>query len=94
MYTRIDELKNTEKRVLKVISEIFCRPHSVHTRIDELGADSLDMVELIMSLEDEFRIEIPEEHEERFTEMTILQEIVTYVDAQLSTQQRRSNSRE
>lgn len=33
--------------------------------IDDLGADSLDIVELIMSLEEEFDLEIPDEHAER-----------------------------
>lgn len=33
--------------------------------IDDLGADSLDIVELIMSLEEEFDIEIPDEEAEK-----------------------------
>ena len=32
--------------------------------IDDLGADSLDMVELIMAIEEEFEIEVPEEEAE------------------------------
>ena len=35
--------------------------------IEDLGADSLDIVELIMGLEDEFRIEIPDEDAEKLT---------------------------
>jgi len=35
--------------------------------IDDLGADSLDIVELIMAIEEEFEIEIPDEHAERIT---------------------------
>lgn len=35
--------------------------------IDTLGADSLDIVELIMALEEEFDIEIPEEDAEKIT---------------------------
>ncbi len=35
--------------------------------IDDLGADSLDIVELIMTMEDEFGIEIPEEEVETLT---------------------------
>ena len=34
--------------------------------IDDLGADSLDIVELIMALEEEFDIEIPDEEAEKF----------------------------
>ncbi|MDP2872707.1 MAG: acyl carrier protein [Bacillota bacterium] len=33
--------------------------------IDDLGADSLDIVELIMAIEEEFDLEIPDEHAER-----------------------------
>jgi acyl carrier protein len=33
--------------------------------IDDLGADSLDIVELVMAMEEEFDIEIPDEHAER-----------------------------
>ena len=35
--------------------------------IDDLGADSLDTVELVMALEDEFGIEIPDEDAEKIT---------------------------
>lgn len=34
--------------------------------IDDLGADSLDIVELIMALEEEFELEIPDEEAEKF----------------------------
>jgi acyl carrier protein len=35
--------------------------------VDDLGADSLDTVELVMALEDEFHIEIPDEDAEKIT---------------------------
>lgn len=35
--------------------------------IDDLGADSLDLVELIMALEDEFEVEIPDNAAEKIT---------------------------
>jgi len=35
--------------------------------IDDLGADSLDTVELVMALEEEFGVEIPDEHAEKIT---------------------------
>ena len=35
--------------------------------VDDLGADSLDTVELVMALEDEFGIEIPDEDAEKIT---------------------------
>lgn len=44
--------------------------------VDDLGADSLDLVELIMALEEEFDIEIPEEDAERFTKV---EDVVSYL---------------
>ena len=45
--------------------------------IDDLGADSLDTVELIMEFEDEFSIEIPDEDAETILSV---KEAVTYID--------------
>lgn len=44
--------------------------------IDELGADSLDIVELVMSVEKEFDIEIPDEDAE---DMSTVQDVLDYV---------------
>jgi acyl carrier protein len=44
---------------------------------DDLGADSLDTVELVMALEEEFDIEIPDEEAEK---ITTLREAVSYVE--------------
>lgn len=38
--------------------------------VDDLGADSLDRVELVMALEDEFDIEIPEEDAEKLNKVS------------------------
>ncbi len=38
--------------------------------VDDLGADSLDTVELVMALEEEFNIEIPDEDAEKMTTVT------------------------
>ncbi len=46
--------------------------------VDDLGADSLDVVELVMGLEEEFDVEIPDEDAEK---ITTVQEAVTYIDA-------------
>ena len=46
--------------------------------VDDLGADSLDTVELIMQLEEEFGIEIPDEDAEK---MTTVQSAVDYIEA-------------
>ena len=44
--------------------------------IDDLGADSLDIVELIMALEDVFEIEIPDEDAEK---ITTVQDAIDYI---------------
>ncbi len=47
------------------------------TFIDDLGADSLDIVELIMAFEEEFNIEIPDEAAEK---IKTVQDVVAYID--------------
>ena len=49
--------------------------------IDDLGADSLDTVELVMALEEEFDIEIPDEDAEKITSV---QNAVDYIKGQIS----------
>ena len=44
--------------------------------IDDLGADSLDIVELIMALEEEFDIEVPDEEAEK---ITTVGDVVEYI---------------
>ena len=44
--------------------------------IDDLGADSLDTVELVMALEEEFDIEIPDEKAEKITKV---QDAIDYI---------------
>lgn len=44
--------------------------------VDDLGADSLDQVELVMALEEEFGIEIPDEDAEKITRV---KEAVSYI---------------
>ena len=44
--------------------------------VDDLGADSLDTVELVMALEEEFEIEIPDEDAEK---ITTVQQAVDYI---------------
>jgi acyl carrier protein len=45
--------------------------------VDDLGADSLDTVELVMALEEEFGIEIPDEDAEKITKV---KEAVDYIE--------------
>ena len=46
--------------------------------VDDLGADSLDTVELVMALEEEFNCEIPDEEAEK---ITTVQQAMDYINA-------------
>ena len=48
------------------------------TFIDDLGADSLDIVELIMAFEEEFNVEIPDDVAEK---IKTVQDTVEYIDS-------------
>lgn len=52
--------------------------------IDDLGADSLDTVELVMAFEEEFGIEIPDEEAEK---LLTVGKVVHYIDEKMKTQQ-------
>ena len=63
-----------------VVEQLGVEPDDVSidaTFIDDLGADSLDIVELIMAFEEEFGIEIPDEAAEK---IKTVQDVVTYID--------------
>jgi acyl carrier protein len=63
--------KPTDQRVKDIIVEqLGVKPDQVTPEakfIEDLGADSLDTVELIMALEEEFGIEVPDEQAEKLT---------------------------
>ncbi len=67
--------------VCKILSEQFeVKPESItlQTNIaDDLGADSLDVVDLLMSLEDEFDVEIPDE---KIEHIRTVGELVAYIE--------------
>ncbi len=48
--------------------------------IDDLGADSLDIVELVMAMEEEFDIEIPDDDAEK---IQTIEDVVSYVKAKI-----------
>lgn len=58
-----------QKQVIKIVSEQLGKPEDEITResafVEDLGADSLDTVELVMALEEEFDMEIPDESAEK-----------------------------
>ena len=47
--------------------------------IDDLGADSLDTVELVMAFEEEFNVEIPEDAAEK---ITTVKDAIEYIEKQ------------
>jgi len=71
-------------RIVKVVSEELAISEDEITEdasfIDDLGADSLDVVELIMALEEEFDIEIPDEDAE---EIATVSDAVDYIEGNL-----------
>lgn len=72
---------STFDRVKKVLVEQLDVDEDAVTQnasiVDDLGADSLDVVEIIMGLEEEFDVEIPDEDAEK---ITTVQQIITYVE--------------
>jgi acyl carrier protein len=68
-------------RVKKIIvDQLGCEEDQVTPEasfVDDLGADSLDTVELVMALEEEFGLEIPDEDAEKITRV---KEAVDYIE--------------
>ena len=72
-----------EQRVREIVAEQLERDVNEVTNasslIDDLGADSLDVVELVMKMEEEFGIEIPDEEAEKIkTVNDVIQYIKTH----------------
>ncbi len=70
-----------EEKIKAIIAEqLGVKPEEVTpgaSFIDDLGADSLDTVELVMALEEEFGIEIPDEDAEK---MTTVGDAIKYIE--------------
>ncbi|MEM5529797.1 acyl carrier protein [Gammaproteobacteria bacterium AS21] len=75
-------MSNIEDRVKKIVAEqLGVKVEEVTNAasfVDDLGADSLDTVELVMALEEEFETEIPDEEAEK---ITTVQLAIDYVNA-------------
>ncbi len=75
-------MSNIEERVKKIIVEqLGVKEEQVKPEasfVDDLGADSLDNVELVMALQEEFECEIPDEEAEK---ITTVQQAVDYIKA-------------
>ncbi|MCE1777096.1 acyl carrier protein, partial [Enterobacter hormaechei] len=75
-------MSTIEERVKKIVAEqLGVKEEEVKNEssfVDDLGADSLDTVELVMALEEEFETEIPDEEAEK---ITTVQAAIDYVNA-------------
>ncbi|MCL1894355.1 MAG: acyl carrier protein [Holophagaceae bacterium] len=62
-------MSETKKKVFAIIAEQLAKPDDSIAEnqhfIDDLGADSLDLVEIIMAIEEAFGLEIPESEQEK-----------------------------
>lgn len=78
-------MSTIEARVKKIVVEqLGVKDEEVTNEasfVDDLGADSLDTVELVMALEEEFETEIPDEDAEK---ITTIQQAVDYISSHLS----------
>ena len=76
---------NVEERVLNIVCEQLGTSRDKITRetsfINDLGADSLDTVELVMEFEDEFEINIPDEDAEK---IQTVGDAIAYIESKLS----------
>ena len=77
-------MSNIDERVKSVVvKQLGVKEEDVKNEskfIDDLGADSLDTVELVMGLEEEFDTEIPDEEAEK---ITTVQQAIDYVNSNL-----------
>lgn len=75
---------SVEERVKKIVIEQLGVEESQVTKeasfVDDLGADSLDTVELVMALEEEFKLEIPDEEAEK---ISTVGQAVKYIEEHL-----------
>jgi acyl carrier protein len=75
-------MSSVEERVVKIVAEQLGVNEGEVTKassfVNDLGADSLDTVELVMALEEEFDCEIPDEEAEK---ITTVQQAIDYINA-------------
>ena len=77
-------MENIEQRVKKIVAEQLgvneADVKNESSFVNDLGADSLDTVELVMALEEEFEPEIPDEEAEKITSV---KQAIDYINAHL-----------
>ena len=79
MSTTLDRVKKVVVDRLKVSESEVSENASF---VDDLGADSLDVVDLVIGFEDEFEIQIPDEDAEKIQNV---KQAVEYIDAKLAS---------
>ncbi len=76
---------SVEERVRNIIcDQLAVEPEKVTlpaSFIDDLGADSLDIVELVMTMEEEFDLEIPDEDAEKIKSVN---DVINYIKAKVN----------
>lgn len=75
----MSDIKDRVRKI--VIEQLSVKEDEVNNKssfVDDLGADSLDTVELVMALEEEFGCEIPDEEAEK---IQTVQQAIDYVEA-------------
>jgi acyl carrier protein len=76
-------MSDTAEKVKKIVVEHLGVDEAKVTEdasfIDDLGADSLDTVELVMAFEEAFGVEIPDDAAEK---ITTVKDAISYIDAQ------------
>jgi acyl carrier protein len=81
----VGENKMSEKSVEDKVKEIIVEQLSVNAEqvtleakfIEDLGADSLDVVELVMAFEEEFSVEVPDEEAEK---LLTVSDVIKYIE--------------
>jgi len=78
-------MESIDQRVKKIVAEqLGVNESDIKSEskfVDDLGADSLDTVELVMALEEEFECEIPDEEAEKITSV---QQAIDYINSHLN----------
>ena len=81
-------MSNIEEQVKNIVAEqLGVKGEEVKNEssfVDDLGADSLDTVELVMALEEEFETEIPDEEAEK---ISTIQEAIDYIESHMEKQE-------
>lgn len=78
---------SVEERVIEIIAQKLnlskdqIKPEA--SFVEDLGADSLDLVELVMAMEEAFGMEVPDEDAEK---LRTVKDVIDYIKARLETQ--------